>query len=106
MRNELQYLSLSDWLQKHRYDERTQFNKVKHKLEALKKGEKVFLTDMNRAAREQFTNEIIPVLESLVQNVPVRSKVYLQFYSQYNGTVIRNYNVSSFRRLLEQWKKE
>ena len=61
MRNELQYLSLSDWLQKHRYDERTQFNKVKHKLEALKKGEKVFLTDMNRAAREQFTNEIIPV---------------------------------------------
>ena len=106
MRDEIQYLSVDDWLLKHKYDERTQFNKVKQKIEALKKGEKVILTDMNRATREKFTNEIIPVLESLVETLPVRSKVYLQFYSQFNGTITRNYDVNSFRRLVEQWKEE
>ena len=94
--DEMAYLSVEDWLQRHKYDERTQVNIVNRKLDALQKGEKVLLTDMNRQAREEFTREVAPVLGSLVDGLPVRAKVWLEFYSHENGTEFRPYTKESF----------
>ena len=52
MIDETTYLSVEEWLVKHKYDERSQVNIVKRKLDALKKGDKVVLTDMNKESRD------------------------------------------------------
>ena len=106
LRDEATYLSVDDWLQKHRYDERTQTNQVKKKLEALKNLEKVGLADMNRASREEFGEGVADVLYGIAEKVPVRGTVWLQFHGQSVGTQLRKYTKESFKRLIREWIRE
>ena len=106
-RDEITYLDVADWIQKHRYNERAQINLVKRKLDALANYERVVLTDMNKESREQFSNGVGEVLGKIANDLPVHSNIYVEYGSkELGGGDVRKYTRESFITLIREWLKE